>query len=245
MKEPIEKYKLELKNIQEESSGFKKISCPSCHQETLAADINIQDKIAKCSTCNVVFSIEPKISNLLSKSTIKQEVIRPEGIDIFYFQNDLDITIQQPPLAFDIVAGILLPFAAIIATLIYFFPEGRDPSILFPIILWLFSLYPLVNLFNRKKHKMHIVVEDETLSLYRKPRRFIKDKHIDTREIDQLYVKKNQHIYSIFMIVNGVNGQKHISLINNLDSLSKARFLEQEIEKHLNIEDRKIPDEAG
>ena len=48
---------------------------------------------------------------------------------------------------------------------------------------------------------------------------------------------------SVYMIVNSAMGQKHVKLISSVDSLSKARFIEQEIERHLSIPDRRIPEE--
>ncbi len=243
MKKPIRKHKLELKNIKEVSSDFNKISCPSCQQQIPGIDININDKIAKCNSCSVVFSIEPKISNLLTKSTIKQEVIRPEGIDIFYFKNDLDITIQQPQNVLEILLAFFLSIFAALTTLLYFLNPDDKPPFFVPIIFAVAALPFVISLLKRKKHKIHIVVDDQELSIFRRPRKFVKDQHFASREIDQLYVKKVNHLYSIVMIVNGTEGQKHINLINNLDSISKAQFLEQEIENHLDIEDRKIPEE--
>ena len=50
--------------------------------------------------------------------------------------------------------------------------------------------------------------------------------------------------YDIYMIVNGFEGQKNIKLIPNLDSKSKALYMEQEIEKHLGIIDRAVLEET-
>jgi len=48
---------------------------------------------------------------------------------------------------------------------------------------------------------------------------------------------------AIFMIVNDVNGQKHVELIKSVNSRTKAKYIEQEIEKHLGIKDRRVLDE--
>jgi hypothetical protein len=62
-------------------------------------------------------------------------------------------------------------------------------------------------------------------------------------DIDQVYIKKKNGLNSIYMIVDNPTGQKHIRLIAGLDSISKARFLEQEIERHIGIVDRPVPEE--
>ena len=43
------------------------------------------------------------------------------------------------------------------------------------------------------------------------------------------------------MIINESKGQKHQKLLT-LDTISKAKFPEQEIEDYLFIEDRKVPE---
>jgi len=43
----------------------------------------------------------------------------------------------------------------------------------------------------------------------------------------------------IYVIVNGSNGQKHQKLLS-VNTLTKAKYLEQEIENYLGIKDRKV-----
>jgi hypothetical protein len=43
------------------------------------------------------------------------------------------------------------------------------------------------------------------------------------------------------MIINGLEGQKHEKLIT-VNTLSKAKYLEQEIERYLQIEQRVVPE---
>ena len=94
------------------------------------------------------------------------------------------------------------------------------------------------------KHKIHIGIDNRFLSIERRPKKFIQDKLYAINEIDQIYTKKLDGLNAVYMIVNGDNGQKHVKLITRLDSLSKARYLEQEIEKHLGIVDREVPEET-
>ena len=53
----------------------------------------------------------------------------------------------------------------------------------------------------------------------------------------------NTALPGICMIVNSLEGQKHVDLIHHAGTLSKAKFIEQEIERHLGIIDRKVPEE--
>ncbi len=239
-----EKYKLELKTpLPEPDKNIRKICCAACSREIPGIDININDKIAKCNECNIVFSIQGEVSGLLEKKKIRQEIIRPEGIDLFHFGDELDITFRQPWTALEIIAVCCLPFFAILFTIVFF---EKDISVFIPGILWLSSLAVIANAYLRPKHKVHITIDDRYLSVYWRPKKLHKDKDYRLEEIDQVYVRLSPDGtgYSVNMITNGVNGQKHVALINGLQSISKAHFLEQEIERHLGIVDRVVSEES-
>ena len=127
MKEPIEEYKpiekLELKGFQKElPKVFKKINCPSCAKEVTADNLNLQNSVAKCGNCNVIFSIEEEVEKVKTKKEMKQEIFRPEGIDLFSFRDDLEITVQQHLQginAFGIIVFPAFAFFAIMLSLIH------------------------------------------------------------------------------------------------------------------------------
>lgn len=241
--EPLEQYKMELKEVELDTpSPFKKIGCPSCEADVPADNININDKIAKCSNCHVVFPFEAEISHLTqSQPKIKQEVLRPEGIDMFYYKDELDITIKQPLLVTEgMIAGFVPVFAFMFIAI--YFSKGTIP-LAFPLVTSLISIAAWINLFARRNHKIHIAMDDRHLSIIRRPKKFIKDQHYRINDIDQVYIKGPTGMTSLYMIVNGNKGQKHVKLISNIDSISKARFIEQEVERHLGIPDRSIPEE--
>jgi hypothetical protein len=240
--EPLEQYKVELKELDLDSpSAFKKIGCPSCEADVPAENININDKIAKCGNCHVVFPFHDEVADLMDSKKAKQEVIRPEGIDMFYYRNELDITIQQPLLVAEgMIAGFVPVFAALFIAI--YFIKGTIP-LAFPLVTSLISIASWINLFARRNHKVHISMDDRHLSIIRRPKKFIKDQHYRINDIDQIYVKGPAGMTSVYMIVNSAMGQKHVKLISSVDSLSKARFIEQEIERHLSIPDRRIPEE--
>ncbi len=247
MKEsPKEQYKsaekLELREIKKDfPKVFKKVNCPSC-EETISADnLNLQNSLAKCSSCNVIFSIEEEIESVKVGQKMKQDIIRPEGIDLFYFKNDLDITVQQHVQGLDAFGIIFLPIFAVFSTIIYF---TKGMPILLPILLTLGALYFIYKGFNYSKNKTYIDINDKFLSIKSRPKNFKKDKTFATSDIDQLYLKHatdGSGYYNIYIIINGLNGQKHEKLLT-VNTLSKAKYLEQEIELYLNIEQRKVPE---
>jgi len=177
------------------------------------------------------------------KQQLKQELIRPEGIDITHFRNELDIAIQQSGgwgwMLFFFV------FLALFITLITFNGATNMP-ILVPALTWLATLYPLINLINHSEHKIYVNIDDHYISIKWRPKHFMKDKSFAVQDVDQVYVKKvpDMEYYEIYMIVNSFKGQKHVKLIQYLRNLSKAKYLEQEIERHLGITDRVVREEA-
>ncbi len=249
MDELIEKYKpfeeLELKNINEElPKVFKKIYCPSCHEEVTSDNINLQNSLSKCSNCNVIFSIEKEVENIKSKNEIKQEVLRPEGIDLFYYKDELDITIQQHIEGFNAWAIGFSPLFALISIGIYFV-EKITISPFIPIAFSLLAIYYIYKAFNYSNHKTYIDINNRSLSIKRRPNNFKKDKFFSVDEIDQIYIKPSLEgagYQSIYMITNGLEGQKHEKLMT-VNSLSKAKYLEQEIETYLNIKNREVAEE--
>lgn len=246
MKQPKESYKpaekLELKEVTKETAKvFKKIHCPSCEGEVNADNLNLQNSVAKCSNCNVIFSIKEELDSLILDEEIKQEFLRPEGIDLFYFKEDLEITVQQHIQGLDLAGLILFPALAFFAILIYFV---KSIPIYFPIGFTLASFYYIYRSMNYSKNKTYIDVNDQFLSIKARPKHFVNDKKYAANDIDQLYLKHaadGSGHYTVFMIINGIEGQKHEKLLT-VNSLSKAKYLEQEIERYLNIEQRKVPE---
>lgn len=248
MDEPIEQYKsakkLKLKNLKKEfPKVFKKINCPSCENEVAADNVNLQNSIAKCSSCNVIFSIQEEVDNIKTKKEIKQQTLRPEGIDLFYYRDELDITIQQHIQGFDLWAISFSPLIAFSLIAFYYLEEFTIPLYI-PIIFSLLAFYFIYKAFNYSNYKTYIDVNNSSLSIKHRPKNFRKDKMYAADEIEQLYLKPSNESgghYTINLIINGLEGQKHEKLMT-VNSLSKAKYLEQEIEQYLNIIDREVPE---
>jgi len=245
-REPIEKQKLKLKTVPTElPKVFKKICCPSCTDEVPADNININDKIAKCNHCDVVFPFHQEVEAFQDTTKIRQEVIRPEGIDIFHFQDELEISVGQPSVNFmlDYLGVTFFPIFAFLTAMIFF--DGGEISSSVPFIFLALTALSSIRLFNRTKYKIHITIDEQQLHLYWRPKNFHKDQSYAIADIDQVYIKTiDGHNFGVKMIVNGVEGQKHVTLVKYAGSKSKAQYLEQEIEQHLGITDRRVPEET-
>jgi len=163
---------------------------------------------------------------------------------IFQFKNELDFTIQQPYSVLEgILGGLGIPSALFFS--IFFLINGGT-ALIPALISWLISAYPIYSWINHSKRKVYLNIDENSINIKWKPKMGKKDRRYEKSDIDQLYMKGNPNTahYDIYMIVNGFEGQKNIKLIPNLDSKSKALYMEQEIEKHLGIIDRAVLEET-
>jgi len=246
MKEPIKQYKpaekLELPNIKKAfPKVFKKVTCPSCSEEVTAEHINLQNSVAKCGSCHVVFSIEEELASVKTKekAEIKQEFFRPEGINLFYYKDEMEISLDGYVNQWDIAGFMLFLSALGIGLMVYF---EKNISVLIPLISMLGTLFFTFRLMNYKKNKIFIDVNDQSLTVKHRPNNLVKDLTFPAEDIDQIYIKPSSTqggYFEIHAIINGPKGQYHQKLLV-VNTLTKSKYLEQEIEKYLGIEDRKV-----
>jgi len=239
---PVEIQKTKVKELQLElPKTHIKITCPSCNTEAAAEHINIQDKIAKCGGCNAVFPFQEEVNQLLEQTTPtppKQTILRPEGIEVFQFNRELELTFKKPFSGWLIPALMFFPFCAIMLTISYI-TIGTIP-ILLPIAFWMPALLFIYRAIVRATAR--ITIDKQFLNISQRNRINTQEKSYPLLEVDQLYIKKlpNQPGYSLNAIINSKSGSKHVTLVPYLKSHSKVMYLEQVIEKHLGIIDREI-----
>ena len=244
-KEPKTTYKSPLKELSLElPKDYQTVCCPSCNTDIPATDLNIHDKVGKCVACNVLFPLQETIHQLVQtpiSAEPKHTMLRPEGIDVFKFKEELELSFKLPLSAGLAIAILFLIFFAIAITAGYFSKDSSMP-ILVPMIFWsplLIAIYrAIVGVTAR------ITVDDRFLTIQQRRKRSKKEQNYAITDIDQVYVKKvkdSDTACTIHIIVNTLDGQKHINLLPPLNSYSKAKYLEQEIENHLGIVDRKVP----
>lgn len=237
---PLEKEKYKLEELEFDLPvDYTKLSCPSCSSDILSDDININDKIAKCGSCHAIFPFHKEIEYLLAPDTARQEIIRPEGIDIFRFRDNIELTVKQP---LTVLETILISLAsALIFLIVVGLVEGLPSLVLGGLFGGIITI--LYALIQHYRHKIHLTISQRFLTVKWKPRKHISEKTYLVEDIDQIYLRNTPVGLAVFMIVNSANGQKHVKLIPKVSSISKAKYLEQEIEKYLGIEDKRVPEE--
>lgn len=244
---PKHKLKLQLnETFGEAKDEFEKVKCPSCDSSVTADEININDKIAKCNSCNVVFAIDEVVKKLKTKSLQDVAIEQPDGIEHFYFGDELELSMQQAITLSEILVLSIAPAFGFLTFLGYM--DGKIPIIL-PLLFLLISLPVLVSVLSLKRHKTFIKVTENEITVEHRPKKLRKDVSFDSSRISQLYTQKytdpnGRPSYRIKAEMNGLNGKKHVQLIGGIKTIREAKYIEQEIEKHLGIENKEMLEET-
>ena len=223
---------------------FRIICCPNCASEVPADNLNINDKIGKCGSCQAVFSIEKDIQGLqLNKQKIKQEILRPEGIELFEFKEEMEISFEQPMTAFEWVMFTVVMIAFMGGSIVSVESKNIYPFLFIAIVPTVLSL--LYYIRRKSKHRKFITIDDHYLDIIWRPNLFNTNQRYAINDISQLYVKPNPNMgdWQLIVIIDEGHGQKHVKL-SSVNSISKAKYLEQVIEAQLGIQDVVVPEES-
>jgi len=235
------RYKYEPVDLpKEEKKEYFRLECPSCRSKVEASDVNINDKIAKCSSCSVIFPFENKLQEFTVQNT---EVERPVGVEKMYFGEDLELGIKNPFNVLAIIIFSITPLFMLISGILYFEDGHTFSGIIFAFLLFIFS-YNFFRLIRPRGKKIFFIANKDNLIVEYPKGTLSKNKVFQTSEIQQLYVQKVDG-YRLMAIVNTPNGQEHKTVISYLRSVSIAKFLEQELESHLGIPNKKVPNEIS
>lgn len=243
-----QKYKSQYKEKLEElissnpdKKNYQEICCPKCDTVVNTEDLNIQESIGKCGECNVVFSFAEQVEQSIL-STTNELIVKPQGFEVFESNRFSEISMRQPPPLLYILLLSFLPLFIIIFTVNYF--KNDMAWAYYPMMtlisLFLFSGYRLIR---RKDQKIYITIESGKFTREYRPHNLHRPLKLDTEQIQQIYVTKNDGGINLNAIINEDGGQKHIIVIPRLENLIHAKFLEQEIEKMLKIKNKPVPGE--
>jgi hypothetical protein len=106
------------------------------------------------------------------------------------------------------------------------------------------TYYVLTGYFN----KTRIDVDLNAITIRHEPLPFWGNKKVSSKKIVQLYCKKDDALgarngYRAFAVHAITSERRNIKLLSGLDNSEQALFIEQEIEKFLNIEDKRVKGE--
>ncbi len=249
--DPIEgKYKSPEKTSDRNklSKNSTKVVCPNCANVAQSQDINIQDKIAKCSSCHEVFNFQNALQSLLNNSkTINKAILgKQKGIDVLRYKGELNISMVNYTDWIAVISFLIGMLGGSISLGLYF-GEG-EPTLPFIVAFAMLFIFAIYRFINYKKNKTYLDVDDRYLYIRNRPKNFQKDKIYERTYIKQFYSKAYgatstnavSMYYHLWMVYDGPDGEEHIKVTPYLPSKSHTLYLEQELESFLDIPNEEV-----
>lgn len=227
-----------------------KLSCPNCGADIQTKDVNIQRLVAMCSQCNTAFSFEDRLTSTSTRE--RPDVLLPPGIEAYETAEEVDMVISWRQsgssfLTFFTIVwnGFLIPFIVIAVT------TGAWQMLLGISIHLLVGIGLLYNMIARFVNTTHVNVDRYRLLVDHRPLRmpFYKDRNISVSEIKQVFVEKyvssktNGRPNFAFRVSVALNSQRTVQLIRGLKHPDMAVYVEQQVERFLEIEDKPVEEE--
>ncbi len=239
----------ESKEIYKQKHKLKTLNldCTNCGHPIGGEEVNINSTLAKCSNCQNVMFLED--DTFFGAERGRPEMIIPEGTEIISMPSSLDIQIKWSKSGggfnfmtfFTVVWNLLLlPFAFTMIA------SGNIGGLLPMAAHLLVGLGLLYNTMKMFVNYTDVYITDDRIHIAQKPLSwFTKEVNISTRDVKQLYVSRYvssttngqaNYAYGLHAVLK--NG-KSIKLIKGLNKETQL-YLEQEIERFLEIEDENV-----
>ena len=239
----------------------EKLFCPECQSAIAPGQININMLLAKCSNCGVVFSFEDRAAAGLPPGASVQarqyakdrgDIPMPPGIEAQALLSELNLQVSwrnraQGFLTFFTVIWNLfvIPFA------IFAILSGELQMLLFlslHLSVGVGLLYVLIaNLVNKttiQATNKKLIVEHAPL-----PIPFRGGREVNARDIRQLYVEKyvasttNGRPNLRYALAARLHTGQRLELVKGLKNPEEGLYIEQQIERFLDIENQAEPKE--
>lgn len=236
------------------------LNCPECSTPIPSDGVNIVKTIAVCKSCDNIFAFEEKLLTTAGLPAVietprrmKEEIYHiPPGIEVLKIESMLEIMVNWRRsgkfflLFFAIIWNAFIGFFILTA----FTAGGLGIERLFLALFMIpfigVGAHLLYQSIGQIFNTTFLTVTNRNISIEHKPFNFLiqKDQYFARENVEQLYVKRYSigstngnpvYAYNVVMVLN--NKKSHV-LIKGLRSLESARFVEQEIENYMNIEDR-------
>jgi len=257
--DPIEgEYKDPLHKNKEKASTKEhtKIVCPNCSNKIKADNINLAGKLAKCGSCDSVFSVQNELDSLLNpKANTKEQNLIPskKGKPIVGNQKDVDVYEYAGELSVDIIdyndwtallSGFISLFMIPIGGVILA-DTGNPISLIIGVALFIIAILRFIKY---KENKSFIDVDDTYLRVSSSQKYIYRKKEYLVSNIRQFYTKANINgggYFNVFMIYDGPEGEEHVKISPMTKSRSRSLYVEQTLEKFIGIEDQIVAEETS
>lgn len=227
------------------------ITCKRCGAEIPAEHVNINRLIAKCSACNAVFSFQDQLPDAATPPGERLPVPLPKGLEATQRGSELTITRRwfTPAILFLTFFcvfwnGFMLVWFSIAIS------QGAWPMVAFGSLHGAVGLFLLYSVLTGFLNTTTITVNKRALTITHGPLPWPGNKEIQSHDLKQLYCKEHlsasrrssRFSYEVHAILR--NGQQE-KLLKGLEDAEQALYMEQEIERFLEIEDQPVRGELS
>ena len=220
------------------------IKCKNCGDAIPSENINMEKALAKCDACHCVFGFDQQIK------VARPEIGLPEKFDILQLRSSLDIHYKWYSPIYFFLAFFVLFWNGFMAFWYYIaLSEGMWFMALAGILHLGVGIGLIYTVMAGFLNTTHINATKTRLKIFHEPLWWRGNRELEVSEIDQIFCKlkitRGKHSstsrsYQLYMI--DVTG-KHTKLLTNLETPEQALYLEQELERFLEIEDKKVAGE--
>jgi predicted Zn finger-like uncharacterized protein len=222
------------------------LDCPHCEADIDADDVNLDRMVAKCRACNAVFSIESLVPG--GRPTKPRAVDLPARMTVE--PTGLGLRIRWPWFSWKAIPLVI--FAVIWNGFLLFWMGIALAGRAYPMMLF-GSLHAAVGLgllywtLATFLNRTTVDVADGEVRVRHAPVP-IPGRRLAASAIRQLFIKEHisrgRNTTTVTYQLHAVTGDdKKVELVGNLESPEQARFLEQEIERHLRLTDAPVREE--
>ena len=237
------------------------IKCRFCKAPVQVENVNLDRMLAKCGSCNSIFDISSQAPQVAAPAAQggpprrreRGNVPMPNRVEVEWGGSALQITSKWKSTigCFFLFFALFwngITWTIVIASMFgevkggpggWFLPLFLTPFILVGLGAGYLALAFLLN-------RTVIKVESGTLSVRHGPLKWPGNREIETGSLEQLYceeyvgyTKNHRPVYQFSVNARTRSGGK-IQVVKGLTDAEQALFIEQELEKHLGIEDQPV-----
>mgnify|MGYP006948915101 CR=1 FL=1 len=231
--------------------NLRELKCKNCGAPLTESNLSLDIMVARCPHCESVFAIDPEDEETDGKEPLKPRAALPRG---WYLRDDdYRLLIQWRWFQWGHIVALMfsIPWNTFV---IFWMYKTLSMGV------WFMSVFGLVHAgvgiglvyyaFSGMLNSTLITADSESLQIRHRPLPWVGNRTIATADIRQLYCKEkvtqNKNGTSVTYELCALEGESHrtLPLIKGLADVEQAVFLEQELERHLHIRDRKVAGEV-
>jgi hypothetical protein len=229
-----------------------RLNCPACQTPLRAKDVNLQLALATCHACGEVHDLSARPASspgkVVSLNAPRPRIKLPKHIKLKTSDVGMGISWRWLNPKFFILAFFCLMWNGFLVGWYGLAADAENT----PLIVLVFPLlhvavgvglayYTLAGFINRTR----IEVSRDLLTIRHGPLPWPGNQTLNGRHLKQLYVEEsvrtNKGNTTVSYLVMALDRRDHkVKLLSDLDDKNDALFLEQELERHLGIEDSPV-----